>query len=289
MKKYYSLVENEDSTVDLYIFGDIVDGFDTGFDEYCQFDSGDVSSNSLVKSLNQLPSDTKQINVHINSFGGYTNEGIAIFNTLKNSKSKVVTYCDGFACSAASLVFMAGDERIMGNGSMLMIHNAWNQAIGNAEELRQQADELDKISKSASECYLDKVSISEKELQTLLDGTNHNGTWISASEAVDMGFATKISKSDDTSSVANQSVKQLLSNMIVAFNKHDQSQIDAKSFAKEIYRLLSQNDDKSDDTDDKKDDTDDTSDGSKKTDEEDNKDDEKEEKDSQSKEIGWFF
>ncbi len=278
MKKYYSLVDSGNSA-DLYIFGDIVDSLSTAIDEACQLDSGDTSGYSLVKDLNALSKDINQINVHINSFGGYTNEGIAIYNTLKNSNAKVVTYCDGFACSAASLVFMAGDERIMGNGSMLMIHNAWNQAIGNAEELRQQADELEKISKSASECYLDKVSISEEELQTLLDGTNHNGTWISASEAVDMGFATKISKSDDASSVANQSVKQLLSNMIVAFNKHDQSQIDAKSIAKEIYKLLSQTDDESDDTDDKADDTDDTSDDDKKDDK----------NDSQSKKKGWFF
>lgn len=287
MKKYYSLVESGNSA-DLYIFGDIVDSFSTAIDEAWEIDSGDTSGYSLVKDLNALSKDINQINVHINSFGGYTNEGIAIYNTLKNSNAKVVTYCDGFACSAASIVFMAGDERIMGNGSMLMIHNAWNCVSGNAQELRQQADELEKISKSASECYLDKISISNDELQTLLDGTNHNGTWLSASEAIDMGFATKVEDLDDTSSVANQSAKNQLVQMVKS-SKHQS--FDAKKIYDELEKILSKiDDDKSDDTDDKKDDTDDSSDDDKDKKDTSDDDDKKDDKqDSQSKKKGWFF
>lgn len=203
--KYYSLaVDNNDHTADLYIFGDIEDAFSTGIEEAWNLDTGAVSGLSIVKDLQEL--DVDQINVHINSMGGYTSEGLAIYNVLKSNKAKVNTYCDGFACSAASVVFMAGDERIMGTASALMIHNAWAPAQGNAAQLQQQAAELEKISGIAANAYAEKVSISREELDAMLDGENHEGTWIAPQEAVDMGFATSIAAAS-TSTIANQSAQ----------------------------------------------------------------------------------
>jgi ATP-dependent Clp protease protease subunit len=126
--------------------------------------------------------------------GGLTSEGLAIYNTLKNHSAKIVTMVDGFACSAASLIFMAGDERIMGDASLLMIHNAWMTAQGNAHQLRATAEELDKISEAAANAYASKINISREELDSLLDGAEHDGTWINPEEAVEMGFATSIDK-----------------------------------------------------------------------------------------------
>jgi len=100
MGKYYALEKNG-KEADIYIFGDI-----TSWEWY----ENDVSSYSLVKEIRALGPDVKQINVHINSYGGEVAEGLAIYNTLKNHKAKVRTIVDGFACSAASVVFMAGDN-----------------------------------------------------------------------------------------------------------------------------------------------------------------------------------
>ena len=168
--KYYSLTVNEqDSTADLYIFGDIVDELDRALDEWWfGTDLGAVSSLTIVNDLEALDVDT--INVHINSYGGLTSEGLAIYNTLKNHKAKVVTWCDGFACSAASIVFMAGEERIMGDASLLMIHNAWMSATGNAVELRDQADVLDKISQGSANAYASAINLTREELDKLMDG-----------------------------------------------------------------------------------------------------------------------
>jgi ATP-dependent protease ClpP protease subunit len=194
-KKYYSLVTNADqSTADLYIFGDITSGWATAANEFFGLDTGDTSGLSIVKELKEISADT--INVHINSMGGLTSEGLAIYNTLKNHSAKIITMVDGFACSAASLIFMAGDERIMGDASLLMIHNAWMTAQGNAHQLRATAEELDKISEAAANAYASKINISREELDALLDGAEHDGTWISPEEAVKMGFATSI---DNTS------------------------------------------------------------------------------------------
>lgn len=202
MKKYFSL-STAGREADLYIFGDIVDAFETGLNSAYGIDGlGEVSGLSIVNEIKDL--DVDVIHVHINSMGGYTAEGLAILNTLKNHKAQIVTYCDGFACSAASLIFMAGERRIMGAASLLMIHNAWNQAVGNSAQLRQQADVLEKISQAAANAYEERVSISREKLDALLDGENHEGTWISPQEALSMGFATEIANASE-SGIANQS------------------------------------------------------------------------------------
>ena len=114
-KKYFQLTQNNNE-VDIQIYGDITSW---------EWLESDVSSYTLSKQIEELECD--QINVYINSYGGEVAEGLAIYNQLKRHKAKVKTVCDGFACSAASVVFMAGDERIMSTASLLMIHNAWTR------------------------------------------------------------------------------------------------------------------------------------------------------------------
>jgi ATP-dependent Clp protease protease subunit len=177
MNKYYALTTN-DSVADVYIFGDITSW---------EWLENDISSYTLSKEISAL-TDVDTINVHINSYGGEVAEGLAIYNSLKNHPAKVVTICDGFACSAASVVFMAGDERIMNNASLLMIHNAWMYTAGNADQLRKDADDLDTITQASINAYMERVEIDEDGLKELLD----NETWILPADALEMGFATSI-------------------------------------------------------------------------------------------------
>ena len=196
-KKYYSLVqENNEATINIY--GDI-----TSWEWF----SSDVSSYTLSKQLETIEADT--IHIYINSYGGEVAEGLAIYNQLKRHKAKVKTVCDGFACSAASVVFMAGDERIMSTASLLMIHNAWTYASGNSKELRKQADDLDVITQASINAYMQEVNITEEELKQMLD----NETWIAPQEALEKGFITTIVNEKDTNG-ASQSVKKSLIKMI---------------------------------------------------------------------------
>lgn len=175
-KRYYSLVVQGDEA-DIYIYGDIV--------SWPWFDS-DVTSYNLAKEIEGLEVD--QINVYINSYGGEVAEGLAIYNALRRHKAKVRTVCDGFACSAASVVFMAGDERVMSNASLLMIHNAWLLTWGDMNQLRKEADDLEIINAAAIQAYMNHINISEEELKAMLDAE----TWISAADALEMGFATTV-------------------------------------------------------------------------------------------------
>lgn len=140
MSKYYQLTENED-VADLYIFGDI--------STYGQWwdDDPDRSAYNIVNELKEI--QASNVNVHINSYGGDVSEGLAIYNTLKSINKNVTTICDGFACSAASVVFCAGDKRVMSDSSLLMIHNAWTCATGNSEALRKTAEDLDIITQAS--------------------------------------------------------------------------------------------------------------------------------------------
>ena len=183
MKRYYMLETNDaDKSTELYIFGDI-----TSYPWY----EDDVSAYGLVKQLQDMDAD--HIKVHINSYGGEVKEGLAIYNALKDSKMKVTTICDGFACSAASVVFMAGDERIIKEASLLMIHNAWTFVQGDSNALRKQADDLEKITQASVNAYKSKATISEDEIKELMN----NETWITAKEAVEYGFATKTEIEDE--------------------------------------------------------------------------------------------
>lgn len=197
-KKYYNL-ETEGTKAALYIYGDITSW---------PWLESDVSSYNLSKALEQL-GDVDEIDVYINSYGGEVAEGLAIYNALKRHKAKVTTYCDGFACSIASVIFMAGDVRVMNAASLLMIHNAWTYAAGDANELRKQADDLDTITQPSINVYMEKVNISEEELKTLLD----EETWLSPQEALEKGFATMIA-GVDTSSKPSQSAKMYIMNIM---------------------------------------------------------------------------
>lgn len=199
IKKYFSLALNKEKTeANIDIYGDIT--------SWEWFES-DVSSYTLSKKLETLPDTVKNINVYINSYGGEVSEGLAIYNALKRHKAKVTTYCDGFACSIASVIFMAGDERIMSTASLLMIHNAWLQcASGNANQLRKQADDLDVITQAAINAYMSCVNIKEEELKAMLDSEK----WLEYKEALEKGFATSFVSEKSESKEVNQSAKKMI-------------------------------------------------------------------------------
>lgn len=271
-KKYFALTVNETETeANLNIYGDIT--------SWECFES-DVSSYTLSKQLEALPSTIAKLNVYINSYGGEVAEGLAIYNALKRHKAKVVTYCDGFACSIASVIFMAGDERVMSNASLLMIHNAWTFAQGNSKELRKQADDLDVITQASVNAYMSSVNITEKELKKMLD----DETWLASAEALEKGFATSVINDSSNSNVANQSFKKSLIEMVLEFakmQKEDEPEEDEKQADNE-------DDENKDNTDEDTSNDDENSNDENNDEEEPNKDDE-EEKEKEKEKMNKSF
>lgn len=143
----------------------------------------DVVPGMVIGWLNKQDGD---IEININSNGGDVAGGLAIANAIKAySKGKKTCNVLGVAASMASVIACAGDELKMGQGAFLMVHNPWTVTMGNAEELRKDADTLDKMRDSILSFYQSKAyGKSADDLKALMDAE----TWLSAEEAREAGF-----------------------------------------------------------------------------------------------------
>lgn len=151
-----------------------------------------VTAQSVAQQLNDLDDTVATINVRINSYGGSVADGLAIYNALKRHKATKAVTVDGVAMSSASLVAMAGDTVSMPPTSILMIHAPWGGVMGNAKELRQYADVLDKFSDSMADAYVAKSGMSRADVLSLLkDGEDH---YYTGEEAVEAGFADAVTE-----------------------------------------------------------------------------------------------
>lgn len=227
--KFYSLAV-EGTEADIVIYGDITSW---------PWMESDVSAYNLSKQIAELDVDT--INVGINSYGGEVAEGLAIFNALKNHKAKIRTRVDGFACSIASVIFAAGDEREMNESSLLMVHNAWTFASGNAADLRKAADDVEKINEASVKAYMSVVSISEDEVRGLMD----EETFIDPEEALSYGFATSVigESTDKPSQNAKRKVFQMLVNPYQLENSDDEDEKEEKQANKDENEAENPDDD----------------------------------------------
>lgn len=198
-KKFYSFENKTDTSADLYIYGDI-----TSY----EWNESDVSAWGFKKELEEL-GEISELNVHINSYGGETFQGLAIYNLLKQHKAQINVYVDGIAASSASIIAMAGDKIYMPKTSLMMIHNCWKWAVGNSKELRKTADDMDKVAIAYKEAYLSKINITEDELDKLLD----EETYLTADECIEMGFADEIVELKTNSSI-NQNANMCLYKLV---------------------------------------------------------------------------
>ncbi|USI71622.1 ClpP-like prohead protease/major capsid protein fusion protein [Sphingomonas morindae] len=148
-----------------------------------------LDAQSIVLALGQSDGD---LDVRINSPGGYVMEGLAIVNALNREKAKgrkVTTHIDGLAASMASVIAMVGDEIVMADNALMMIHNPWDCACGDANELRAAADQLDRIRDQLVGIYAKQTGLSAEDLIPLLDAE----TWMTAEQALEQNFCTAIS------------------------------------------------------------------------------------------------
>lgn len=132
------------------------------------------------------------ITVAINSPGGLIVEGLAIFNALARARAKgqkVTCRIDGLAASMASVIAMAGDDIIMANNAMLMIHNPWDVACGDAPALRAAADQLDRLKGQIVNIYAERTGCDAATLSAMMD----DETWLDADAALAGGWCTAVS------------------------------------------------------------------------------------------------
>jgi ATP-dependent Clp endopeptidase proteolytic subunit ClpP len=146
-----------------------------------------VTAKMFIADLKAL-GDVKKIDMDLNTPGGSVFDALAMYNALRASGAEITVRVLGVAASAGSLLAMSGDKIIMPENAFMMVHNPLNGVYGNASDMRDMADVLDKINASLIATYVARTGRTEEEVRALCDAE----TWMSAADAVAQGFADEM-------------------------------------------------------------------------------------------------
>lgn len=171
-KKFYALEKSGDNETTIYLY-----------DEVGAFGAG---SKDFLADLTKL--DGQHIHLRINSPGGSVIEGSAIYNSLRRHKGGLTVHIDSLAASMASVIAMAGAPVYIADNALMMIHNPWTISAGDADQLRKEADLLDKLKSTLVNAYTRKTGMDQGQIAEMMDSE----TWLDAVEAVALGFADAI-------------------------------------------------------------------------------------------------
>lgn len=152
-----------------------------------------VTAKRFADELEEV--EAKEVHVRLNTNGGDTFDGIAIYNALRAHPAKVIVHVDGLAASAGSIIAMSGDEIRMADNAFLMIHENQAGVFGEADDLRQWADVLDKLNDSVASTYQERAGKTRKYWREKMAVES----WFSAEEAKDEGLCDCV---DDRESAA---------------------------------------------------------------------------------------
>lgn len=209
----FQFVKDNEMNTNIYVYGEIRKG--DFWEKVFGPDETRVDAYSFKDLLASV--ETPKVTVRINSMGGSVSEGLAIYNQLTDFPGEVETIVDGFACSIASVIFMAGTKRIVPESSLVMIHNAWSSAVGDANAMRKAAELLEKVTTPSINIYQSKTGLDESYIKSLMD----NETWLTSKECFDLRFATAVERND-----VKQSLDQQYLSRLILENKELRSQID---------------------------------------------------------------
>ena len=184
MKNWYSFTNKHNDVVDISIHDEI--------------GMWGVNASDFINNLKEHQ-DAKAINLSIHSPGGNVLDGLAMYNALKAHPAKIHGKVEGLAASAASFILMAADTISMPEDSFLMIHNAHGGAMGEADDLREVADIMDKLQDSIVNIYEKRTGKAENEIREMMSAE----TWMNATDAFENGFIDTISDRLDVAAKIN--------------------------------------------------------------------------------------
>ena len=146
-----------------------------------------------VKNLLSGINADDELEVMVNSPGGQVFSALAINGLLSQHKGQVTIHVAGLAASAATIITSLKNAKcVIDKGSMMMIHNPSSSVAGTSDDLKHEADVLDKSAQSIRNIYAQKTGLDEKKIKQLMDAE----TWLTAEEAVELGFADELNESE---------------------------------------------------------------------------------------------
>ena len=234
MNKFWNWTKNEETgerelAIDRAIGGD---------DNLWSWLFDEITPKEFREELNSGDGD---IVVRINSEGGDVFAANEIYNMLKEYRGKVRVVIDAIAASAASVIAMAGDSVEISPVGMIVIHNPWTGTVGDADEFKMVANQLDSIKENIINAYELKTHLSRTKLAKMMD----EETFIHARKAVELGFADKIigeenfsAETANDSMSSRQQVANCIMNALRIKNKSaaPDNRVDAAQFQRRLLR-----------------------------------------------------
>lgn len=189
MNKFWAFKGLADKKGELFLYGEISD---------TSWFGDEVTPAQFQKDLSAM-GDIKSLDVFINSPGGDVFAGITIYNMLKRHPAEITVHVDGLAASAASIVAMVGDRIVMPKSATMMIHNAWSFAYGNKTDMREMADELERLDKQLTDIYAERTGKDAETITAWMDSER----WMSGDEALADGFCDEVEQNKQIAACAD--------------------------------------------------------------------------------------
>jgi len=197
-------IRNETEKVTIELFGDIGESW---------FEEGNTmeSLNADIKAAIGKP-----IDLIVSSLGGSVDHALAMHDLLKMHNAPVTAKIIGATASSGTIVAMGASKVEMSENALFLVHNAWTMTMGNANELREAADELDVWDSRIVNIYKNKTGKRKSQIHSLMEEEK----WIDADEAKSFGFIDNTFKPTAQAKILTSDEKQDILNKIkIKMNK----------------------------------------------------------------------
>ncbi len=182
MKRFWNWTKNEDTDQrELWLEGVIAE----------ESWWGDETTPAIFKE--ELHAGSGLVLLHISSPGGDCVAASQIYTFLMDYPFDVIVQIDGLAASAASVIAMAGTTVRMSPTALMMLHNPWTTAMGDAAEMQKAIDLLDEVKESIINAYQIKTGLSRTKISHIMDSE----TWLNAHKAKELGFCDEVLYEED--------------------------------------------------------------------------------------------
>ncbi len=150
---------------------------------------GGTSAADIIEAMQ----GAKSVHMIIDSPGGLVSEGFSLYSELRSLAEDGVTITTegrGLVASAAVLPFVAGDERDLAEGTMMMIHNPWGMMflVGDDAIMEDESRKMVAALRALKDNYAVQVSVRTGKPKSDVLGAMRDETWYNLDESEEFGF-----------------------------------------------------------------------------------------------------
>lgn len=157
------------------------------------WDESGITESEFRNALKEIPKGSR-ITLLINSEGGSVQEGLGIYNAIKERSAEITAKISGYAVSIASVFPLAASKVISPKSAIWMTHKAWSYAQGNDEDFDRAAQMLREHNDTLVDIYVAETGKTEDEWK----GWMKAETWIRGAKAIEFGLADETEESDES-------------------------------------------------------------------------------------------